>query len=162
MRTIFALACTLVLASACTKPQTAEAPKPVETAVVPPYNTEVSMGEVMEHVMNPAGYQFWGGWGVVVDKHGEHDLTPKTDAEWKKVEDGAATIVIATNAIMVPGYARAPQAEWNRYAQDVAKVAMRAKQAAEKHDKDAVGSIGEELDKVCDECHLKFAIPPQP
>jgi hypothetical protein len=150
MRSILALACSLALASGCAKVE------PTEAAVAAPYNTDIPINEVMAHVMNPAAYQFWSGWGVVEDEHGVRDLAPKTEAEWKTIEDGAATVVQATNVIMLPGYARAPEADWNRYAQDVAKLAMQGKQAAEKHDKDALGEIGEKLDVACDACHEKF------
>jgi hypothetical protein len=115
------------------------------------------MNEVMAHVMNPAAYQFWSGWGVVEDEHGSRDLAPKTEAEWKTIEDGAATVVLATNAIMIPGYARAPEADWNRLALEVQKIALEGKAAAEKHDKDALGEVGARLDTACDLCHEKFA-----
>ncbi len=156
MRSIIVLACSLALIAGCARV------KPAETAAAPPYNTEMPMNEVMFHVMNPAAFQFWSGWGVVEDEKGLRDLAPKTDAEWKYVEDGAAMVVQTTNAIMLPGYARAPEADWNRYAQNVAKIAMRGKIAAEKHDSAALGDIGEELDVACDACHEKYPAPVQP
>jgi hypothetical protein len=156
MRSILVLACSLALAAGCARV------KPTETAAAPPYNTDMPMNEVMFHVMNPAAFQFWSGWGVLEDEKGIHDLTPKTDAEWKVVEDGAATVAQMTNVIMMPGYARAPEAEWNRYAQGVAKLAMQGKLAAEKHDAKALGEIGEQLDVACDACHEKFPAPIQP
>jgi hypothetical protein len=157
----FALGCLLLFLAGCTSPKPAETASAATALPAAPYNTDVEIAEVMEHVMNPAGYQFWSGWGGVEDEHGYHDLTPKTDEEWKKVEDGAATIVVATNAIMVPGYARAPQADWYGEALKVQKIALEGKAAAERHDKDALGDIGERLDAACDGCHAKFAIPPQ-
>ncbi len=158
MRSIHVFACSLALVSGCARVG------PTETAAAPPapYNMEIPVNEVMAHVMNPAAFQFWSGWGTVEDEKGVHDLTPKTEAEWKYVEDGAATVVLATNVLMLPGYARAPEAEWNRYAQDVAKIAMQGKLAAEKQDGAALGKIGEQLDVACDACHEKFPSPSQP
>jgi hypothetical protein len=156
MRIMLGLASALVLAAGCSKPE------PPPTAAASPYNTAIPMDEVMVHVINSAAGQFWSGWGVVDDETGSHDLTPKTDAEWEVLENGAATVVTATNAIMAPGYARAPEAEWNRLAQDVIQVALRGKEAAEKHDKTSLGDIGEQLDVACDACHAKFAISGQP
>ena len=158
MRVVSVLVSTLALASVaagCSKPE----PAPVAAS---PYNTQIPMNEVMAHVVNPAAYQFWSGWGVVDDENGSHDLTPKTDQEWEVLENGAATVVTATNAIMAPGYARAPEADWNRLAQDVIRIALRGKEAAEKHDKDSLGDIGEQLDTACDACHAKFALNVQP
>src|SRR4051794_2350119 len=95
----------VLLALGCSKPQ----PAASSVAAAPPYITDLPINEVMDHVMNPAGYQFWSGWGGIDDKDGYHDLTPKTDADWDRVENGATTIMVATNAIMVPGYARFPE-----------------------------------------------------
>ncbi|MGZ3273645.1 MAG: hypothetical protein ACXU82_08095 [Caulobacteraceae bacterium] len=144
----------MLLAAGCSKPQ------PESTvAVAPPYNTDLPINEVMDHVMNPAGYQFWSGWGGIDDKDGYHDLTPKTDADWDRVENGATTIIVATNGIMVPGYARFPEAEWYAAAKKVANIAAEGRAAAERRDARALGDIGERLDAACDVCHAKFAIP---
>lgn len=155
MRVVLVVASILALTTGCSKPEPPQ-------AAGPPYNTEIPLNEVMAHVVNPAAYQFWSGWGVVDDETGSHDLTPKTDEDWKVVEDGAATVVLATNAIMAPGYARAPEADWNQLAQDVIRVALQGKAAAEKHDAAALGDIGEQLDTACDACHAKFALNVQP
>jgi len=158
MRSTFALVCSLGLLAGCAKEEPPPKAAPVAAAAIvnPPYNTNIPISEVMVHVMNPAGYQFWSGWGVIEDQHGTRDLAPKTEAEWMIVENGAATVVQTTNAIMVPGYARDPTAEWNRLAQNVANIALRGKEAAEKHDKAVLGDIGEQLDVACDACHAKF------
>jgi len=86
---MLALVSTLVLTTGCDKPEPPQ-------AAGPPYNTDIPLNEVMTHVVNPAAYQFWSGWGVVDDESGSRDLTPKTDEAWKVVEDGAATVVLAT------------------------------------------------------------------
>jgi len=145
----------IVLASGCGKPQ----PAPTPVAAAPPFNTDLPINEVMDHVMNPAGYQFWSGWGGIDDKDGYHNLTPKTDADWDRVENGATTIMVATNAIMVPGYARFPESDWYAAADKVAKIAAEGRAAAERRDAHALGDIGERLDAACDVCHAKFAIP---
>ena len=108
------------------------------------------------HATHPGAFAFWRGWGSILTAAGEQDLTPRTEEEWKRVEDGAATVVIATNAIMIPAYAREPRDEWNKSAQIVLDVALRAKVAAEKKDVSAMSALGEELDTACDACHMKF------
>lgn len=130
--------------------------KAAEATVAPPYNVDMPMNEVMGHVMNPAAYQFWSGWGTIADSTGVHDLTPTTEEGWEKVENGAATVALTTNVLMLPGYARAPEAEWNRYAAEVAKIAVAGKAAAERKDGPALGEIGEKLDLACEACHMKF------
>jgi hypothetical protein len=125
-------------------------------AITPVFNTSVPLNEVMAHVMNPAAFNFWSGWGTSYTVAGEIDLSPKNEAEWKRVEDGAITVLTTTNVIKLPGYVREPQADWIRYADKVAEVATRAKDAAERQNKNDLGSIGAELDEACEACHSRF------
>ncbi len=148
MRRFGTLAAVALLASCSPKP------KPPEPA---PFNTAIPINEVMAHVMDPAADAFWGGMGTSYTVAGERDLSPTTEAEWKRVEDGAATVVLATNSLMVPGYQRAPIADWNRHAKGVADVALRAKAAVEKKDMVAMMEIGDELDRACEACHKQFS-----
>jgi hypothetical protein len=148
MRPILIIALTLALAGCGPEPKTLSAE---------PFNTDIPLDEVMAHVMDPAAYAFWGGTGTSYTVDGETDLSPKTDAEWKRVEDGAATVVLASNSLMLPGYARQPVADWNRYARLVSEVAERAKSAVERKDTDAMLTIGVELDEACEACHMQFS-----
>jgi len=132
----------------------------------PSYNTDIPIDEVMEHVIEPSAEAFWRGFGFRLTATGEEDLSPKTDADWKKVEDGAATVVLGMNALMVDGYAREPVVEWDSYARTVAAIASRGKSSAEKKNAAELESIGGELEEACDGCHrkfdLRFVSPPGP
>jgi hypothetical protein len=145
MRLALLAAAVLALAS-CSKPP----PPPA------PYSSAISTDEVMAHVMNPQAYAFWAGSGSRLTAKGWEDLSPKTDEAWKKVEDGAAAVVLATNTLMLPAYEREPRAEWDKDAKLVADIALRGKAAADRHDVEAISNIGEELDVACDACHLRF------
>lgn len=151
MRPVCLLVLSCALLTAACGPQ-----KAAEATAASPYNVDMPMNEVMAHVMDPAAYQFWDGWGTVTDGAGVHDLTPTTEEGWKKVEDGAATVILTTNVLMLPGYVRPPEADWNRYATEVAKIAVAGKAAAERKDGAALGGIGEKLNAACEACHLKF------
>ena len=121
-----------------------------------PYNSQISVDEIMAHVMNPQAYAFWAGSGSRLTAKGWEDLSPKTDADWKKVEDGAAAVVLATNSLMLPAYAKPPEAEWDKDAKLVADIALRGKAAAERHDVAAISELSDELDVACDVCHKRF------
>jgi hypothetical protein len=121
-----------------------------------PYNTDIDVDEVMTHVMDPAARAFWAGWGLTYDSRGEHDVSAKTNEEWKRVEDGAAMVVLATNTLMLPLYQRKPKAEWNKWAKQVADLAIQGKAAADKHDVAAIENVGGKLDEACDACHKAF------
>lgn len=150
MRRSIGLFCLLALA-ACS-PRTPNA----SPSAAPGYTTAIPLNEVMAHVIEPAAFQFWDGSGTIYDEHGARDRSPTTEAGWKVVENGAATVVEASNGLLLPGRPRAPEAEWTRYAQNLAKVALKAKVAAEAKDKEAVFNAGIELDYACEACHKKF------
>lgn len=144
------------------------APRTPDTAVALPVAAEAApadattgadleMPEIMIHVVDPAARAFWKGWGSVYTKEGWTDISPKDEAEWKRVEDGAATLVIATNTLLLDRYAREPVTDWNRFAQGLAAVAVEGKNGAEHQDREAMFTIGEKLDEACDACHAVFA-----
>lgn len=120
------------------------------------FNTTVDVKELMAHVIDPAAFMFWRGSGTEVTEAGERDLSPTTPEGWKVVEDGAAIVAEGGNMLMLPGRARAPEAEWNKYAKQLSERALEAKAAAEKQDKKAMFDTGARLYEVCVDCHHKF------
>lgn len=124
------------------------------------YNTDLPMNELMGHVVDPASFAYWRGAGTEVTEAGERDLSPTTPEGWKVVEDGAATLIEAGNAMLIPGRPREPVADWNRYTQAMIKQAIVAKAAAERQDKEAVFEEGAKLYQTCVACHAQFVIAP--
>ena len=118
----------------------------------------LDMQELMAHVVDPAAFAFWRGSGYDITEEGERDLSPTTDEGWKVVEDGAATVAEAGNLLMLPGRAREPEGEWNRYAKAMQAAALEAKAAAERKDKVAVFETGAALYQTCVACHEKYVI----
>ena len=76
-----------------------------------PFTAHVDMPTFMEHVLTPAARTIWTANAVVIDAGGDHDLSPRTDGDWEKIESGAATLAEATNALMIPERVR--DAAWN-------------------------------------------------
>jgi mono/diheme cytochrome c family protein len=72
----------------------------------------------------------------------------------------ASTVAEAGNALQLPGRARAPEADWNRMAQDMTARALEARTAADARDKQAVFDTGGRLYETCIACHAKFVIEP--
>jgi hypothetical protein len=130
-------------------------PEPVAAAPIV-YNTDMDVDELMIHVMEPAAYGFWSGWGEIYTKEGMVDISPKNEDEWKLVENGAATVVAATNMLMLPAYVRKPEAEWYKHAKDVADIAIAGKEGAMNQDKSVMYDLGAKLDVACEACHEKF------
>ena len=160
MKSLLALLSALLLA-ACAPPApqpgaSTQPAAPVVPAAVK-YNTAIPVKDVMLHVVDRGADLFWTGAGESYSKGKPVvDLSPKTQADWDRVISGAATVVVATNSLKLPGYARAPVADWDRHAEQIAEIATRGKAAAERKDKTAMYDIGAELDDACENCHKQF------
>jgi hypothetical protein len=122
----------------------------------PPFRPFVDMATFMDHVLTPAATIVWHTNGFVNDGAGDHDLSPKTDADWELVVSGAATLAEATNALRIPQ--RTPDADWNGYVDQLADAAERAYKAAELHDLRALSDISDHLDEVCSSCHRHYGL----
>ena len=122
----------------------------------PPFQPYVDMKTFMEHVLTPAANIVWSVNGLVIDEKGEHDLSPKSDADWERIVSGAATLAEATNALMIPQRARDP--EWDVYAKNLAEAANKAYVAAEAHDLKTISEVSDRLDGICAACHRHYGL----
>ncbi len=114
------------------------------------------MKTFMEHVLTPAAKIVWSVNAITIDATGEHDLSPKSDADWEAIVSGAATLAEATNALMIPQRSR--DAEWNSYAQKLAEAANEAYIAAEAHDLKTISEVSDRLDGICAACHRHYGL----
>lgn len=143
-----------VLLAGCT-------PKPAETSVK--FNTELPMKEFMGHVVDPASFVYWKGSGTEETATGTKDLAPTTTEGWEAMETAAAVLIEAGNALQLPGRPgppRAPEADFNKFAQALTAEAILAKGAAEKHDKQAAYVEGAKIYQICTACHKEYVIDP--
>lgn len=123
-------------------------------AIAPPV---LEAPELMVHVIEPAARGFWKGYSEILDENGWRDISPKTEAEWKSVEDGAAVLLVGGHLLLQKPYIREPAADWNRLARKFIDLATEGKAQAEAQDQDAMLALGEQLDETCDSCHAAFA-----
>jgi hypothetical protein len=122
--------------------------------VQPPFQIHVDMKTFMEHVLTPAAKILWRSNGIFIDAQGEHDLSPRSDADWEEIVSGTATLAEATNALMIPQ--RALDEKWNFYVRKLAEAANEAYQAAEAHDLKTVSGVSDRLDGICAACHRHY------
>lgn len=155
MKRLIIFAASAVLLAACTPS------KPAPPAAVAKFNTDaLPMPEFMGHVVDPASFAYWKGSGTEETVKGTKDLTPTSDEGWEQMETAAAVLIEAGNALQLPGRPRAPEADWNRFAQALTAEAVLAKAAAGKHDKQGVYVEGAKLYQVCTACHKEYVIDP--
>lgn len=155
MKHLITLAACAALLTACSQGKPA-APKAGEAK----FNTDLPMSEFMGHFVDPAAFMYWKGSGTMIDEKGEHDLSPTTDEGWDVLVTGATMLIEAGNVMQLPGRTRAPEADWNKYAQLLSDRAVIARAAAEKRDKQAVFDEGGKVYEVCVACHEQFVIEP--
>lgn len=157
MKRVITVAACMAALAACS-PQKEAAPK---ASAQPKFNTDLPMTEFMGHVVDPAAFMYWKGSGTEIDATGEHDLSPTTEEGWETLVSGASILMEAGNLLQLPGRVRAPEADWNRYAQQLTERAAIARAAAEKHDKKGVFDEGGRVYEVCVACHEQFVIQPE-
>jgi hypothetical protein len=126
------------------------------SAATPPFRAHVDLKTFMEHVLSPAAAVIFKVNAIVIDKDGEHDLSPKTDDDWEQVVSGAATLAEATNALMIPERVRDPA--WNPYVLKLAEAANKAYLAAEAHDLKSASEVSDRLDGICAACHRHYGV----
>ena len=158
MKKLVPVAAMAALVLTACQPQKA-APKP-QASAAPKFNTDLPMTEFMGHFVDPAAFMYWKGSGTMIDEKGEHDLSPTTDEGWDVLVSGATMLMEAGNALQLDGRRRAPEADWNKYAQLLTERALIARKAAEAHDKKAVFDEGGKLYEVCVACHEQYVIQP--
>jgi hypothetical protein len=122
----------------------------------PPFQAHVDMKTFMEHVLTPAAKIVWSVNAVVIDQQGEHDLSPKTEADWEQIVSGAATLAETTNALLIPQRARDPQ--WAYYVKKLAEAANKAYVAAEARDLKSISEVSDRLDGICAACHRHYGL----
>jgi len=122
-----------------------------------PYGTVQLM---MANEVQPTAEAYWDSVrfvselvdGVAVDT----DYTPKTEADWLKVEQSAVHLAELGEALKSPAYSEGRDASWGVFAQGLVDVAGVAGEAAKSRDPDKVFEVGGLVYNVCSACHQSF------
>lgn len=145
MRATFVLFA-FVLFTTCTQPET---PKPL------PFKITGDVKHTMQWVLDPAADHIWDSAGTIITLEGEQDLAPTTDEGWLAVQHSAVVVAESGNLLLMPGRAR-DGPDWREIALGLVDIGMRAKQAAEAQDADALFEVGGQLYRVCVSCHTQY------
>jgi hypothetical protein len=143
----------VLLLAACNPPPPPSAPAPA----APPYNTSLSLKQVMEWVIDPAADEVWESVAIIITEKGENQKAPQTDEEWAKVRAGAATLVESGNLLMLQGRARDDK-QWMVMAANMSAAGSIALKAAEKKDVTALFDSGATIYNACSACHLAYRV----
>lgn len=153
MRAALGLALALLATGGCSRPAPAEpAPK------LPPFLPIAENKLLMAAVVDPAADAVWESVSIRIDKTGEHDKSPKTDAEWAAVRNGAVTLAESGNLLMISPRAKDTD-EWMKLSRALVETSFKAVQAAQERDTKKLLDIGGDLDQACENCHVKYMPP---
>ena len=111
--------------------------------------------QMMTSYLEPAADQIWGSAGLIITEDGEVDLRPTTEEGWLNVINAATVVAEGGNLLLISGYS-ANEADWAAYSKGLTLAALKARQAAESQDADALFDAGGEIYNVCRACHNRY------
>lgn len=117
----------------------------------------LSLKELMERVIDPHAELFWEASGTIITAAGEKSRAPTTDAGWEAAVNAGATLMEASNLLMMPGRRRDDK-EWMQYARQLQHTAAAGMQAAKAKNERAVFDTGGEIFLACRSCHMKYML----
>ena len=83
------------------------------------------------------------------------DLRPTTEEGWLNVINAATVVAEGGNLLLINGYS-VNEADWAAYSKGLTLAALKARQAAESQDADALFDAGGEIYNVCRACHNRY------
>lgn len=137
----------LLLAASCSSQPAAPAP--------PPFDTTVSVKDLMANILDPNADVVWESVGTIVTKEGTFDRAPATDDEWNQIKASAITLVEAGNSLLLPARS-GNNAEWIAKAGAMIAQSKLMMKAIDDRNKDAVFNVGADLYDSCVNCHKQF------
>jgi|GEM_PF-2440096 len=144
-----------------------------------------SIYDVMSNIVDPNADEIWDSVGTEVTSHGEVNRHPKTDAEWQALRRKAITLTEAANLlaqegrhVVNPGQVTAdahiqgvlgPEGIEHAINQDFPafqakaaifqQAALKTLHAIDQHDADQLVSVGGQLERSCEGCHVAYWYP---
>ena len=149
-RTCAALAILLSSLAGCSQPEQTEAVAFAPTGTVL---------EFMNWHLEPVADVLWDSAGYIVTEDGEVDLQPTTQEGWDKVRNAATVVAESGNLLMIPGYA--VDSDWMEYSRGLITAGIKAREAAQAKDADALFQAGAQLYSVCLACHNRYIVQTQ-
>lgn len=147
----------------------------------PPLKPVASVRELMDSVVDPAADGLWDSVATISSQKGVEKREPRTDEDWKKVRRHAISLIEGMNLVMMEGRDAAPpgtapgpgeltparidamiganRPEFYQFAEGVRDRATDALHAIDRKDPEALFSVGSDIDRACEGCHVTFWYP---
>lgn len=149
-------------------------------------NPTFTMREIMQSLVEPRADSLWNAVSIAVTEKGIETNAPETDEEWAAMRHEAVTLSEAMNLILMPGRvvakpgeeAKDPTVELSpeeitklidedrqsfaEMAHSLQDTVMKAIQAIDAKDAEALSNAGGDIDAACEACHKKYWYPNDP
>lgn len=176
---LLAILTAAVVLGACARPEPAAEPSPFEPTA--------GIQDIMADMIEPSAEFLWGSVSTTITEQGVEEKQPRTEEEWAELRRHALIVTESANLLLIegrrvaregrvlddhgtPGNLTLEQVEraiateraafvgFSRALHDAGAAMLKA---VDEKDVQAVLSVGETLDAVCESCHLKFWYPGQ-
>ena len=153
----------------------------LETALTP----TLTVKELMEHIIDPTADAVFDAAVVDVTAKGIVETKPLTEDDWLKVERAGLLLAESVNLLKMPRRMAPPtqdtqphkgaepelqpeqiqakvdqdRARWNTFADELRDAALSSVKVARMRDFEALFTVGSEIDKACESCHLEYWYP---
>ena len=117
---------------------------------------EASVKDYMAQEVQPTAEIYWNSVQFISDEQGNHEIFPRTDAEWKEVRQAAVRLGEIGAELKEPRYAEGRGSAWIDFADGLIEVAGQAEQAAADKSTEAVFEVGGTVYSVCSACHQAY------
>jgi hypothetical protein len=112
----------------------------------------------MNVLTNPASEVVFSAVLTVSSSRGVDNIVPKTDRDWRKVEDNAALLVESGNLLLMGSRVK-DKGDWIRMTRDFIEASIVSRNAAKAKDVNALYLSYDRLYLTCERCHLKYFPP---
>jgi hypothetical protein len=140
----------------------------------------------MQHIIDPSSDGIFESVATISGPNGIVDKAPKTDEDWEQVESYAWTLTEAATLLNVPGRRVAKPGDvdtpgdpsapeltadqvqqkidsdrvrWETFVSGLQGAALKALNAAQAHNTEALFEVGNTIDEACENCHLQYWYP---
>jgi cytochrome c556 len=111
----------------------------------PSYKTVANVAELMKAIIIPAS-------DVIFAAGGE---TPKTDADWTKLQNNALALAESGNLLLMRPPAK-DNANWMKFSREMIDAGEAALKAARSKNANAISEAGDRVYGSCESCHKQY------
>jgi hypothetical protein len=112
--------------------------------------------QLMAEDVQPTADVYWQAVQYISDETGQHEILPRTDADWARVRDAAVRLGEFGALLQTPGYAEGRGDDWVQFSKSLVEVSKLAEQAAVEKSTDKVFEVGGTVYSVCSACHQVY------